>query len=127
MSFFRSSLFLLVALTWSVNSATGQTNFTILKSFSAIAGGRLPWCTLADGKDGKLYGTTIAGGLSDSGTVFRINLDGSGFASLKSFTGPDGANPYSGLVLGAGGELFGMTTGGGSSNLGTIFGLAKDG
>ena len=114
-------------LVGAVNLAVGQTNFTILRSFSTIADGKLPWCTLADGKDGKLYGTTIAGGISDSGTVFRINLDGSGFASLKCFTGPDGANPYSGLVLGAGGELFGTTAAGGASNLGTIFRLGEDG
>jgi uncharacterized repeat protein (TIGR03803 family) len=119
---------MVVALTWGVNSATGQTNFTILTSFSAIVtGGRLPWCTLADGRDGALYGTTLAGGISDSGTVFRVNLDGSGYVSLKRFSGPDGANPYSGLALGANGELFGTTVLGGSSNLGTIFRLAKDG
>ena len=117
----------MVALTWGVHTATSQTNFTILKSFSAIADGRIPWCTLADGKDGALYGTTTVGGISDSGTVFRINLDGSGFVSLKLFSGPDGAGPFSGLALGASGELFGTTIGGGSSNLGTIFRLAKDG
>jgi uncharacterized repeat protein (TIGR03803 family) len=35
--------------------------------------------------DGLMYGSTQIGGSGGSGTIFRINLDGSGFTVIKSF------------------------------------------
>ena len=110
-----------------VNCASAQTNFTMLKSFSGAPDGVTPACTLVDGKDGAFYGTTGAGGTSNFGTVFRLSQDGSGLVITKNFIGTDGAVPFTGLVLGTDGNLFGTTYGGGTSNFGTVFGLAKDG
>ena len=49
------------------------------------------------------------------------------FTNLVSFTGTNGdfpgASPYSGLVMGADGNLYGTTSQGGSNNLGTVFQL----
>jgi uncharacterized repeat protein (TIGR03803 family) len=89
-----------------------------------------------------LYGTTVHGGISDFGTVFKINTDGSGFAALNQFKGlaynfdtkGDGANPGAGLVL-DGTMLYGTTIGGGSygqkgggnTGYGTIFQINTDG
>ena len=68
-----------------------------------------------------LYGTTSAGGSSGNGTLFAINIDGSGFTNLYSFTGGgDGANPQADLVL-SGNILYGTTASGGSSGNGTVF------
>ncbi len=109
-----------------VPSAAAQTNFALLKGFTGADGG-VPICTLANGQDGALYGTTAGGGISNMGTVFRINKDGLGFRLLKSFVGVDGASPATGLVMSTNGSLFGTTYAGGISNFGTVFTLSKDG
>jgi uncharacterized repeat protein (TIGR03803 family) len=78
-----------------------------------------------------LYGTTSAGGSSGNGTVFQINIDGSRFITLYSFsavsgspaTNSDGANPRAELVL-SGDIVYGTTSAGGSGGNGTIFALS---
>jgi uncharacterized repeat protein (TIGR03803 family) len=73
-----------------------------------------------------LYGTTEFGGTNGNGTVFAVNTDGTGFATLYNFnpvvesptlnyTNYGGANPKTGLVL-LGDTLFGTANGGGSYN-----------
>ena len=66
------------------------------------------------------------GGASSSGTVFKIDASGSTFATLHSFAGADGANPYAGLVQGTDGSLYGTTTDG-TSLSGTIFRIDTSG
>jgi uncharacterized repeat protein (TIGR03803 family) len=78
-----------------------------------------------------LYGTAMGGinsnGNSYNGTVFKVNIDGTGFTTLYSFTGgSDGANPQDGLVL-SGNALYGTANGGGSSGNGTVFKVNMDG
>src|SRR5664280_2026809 len=85
-----------------------------------------------------LYGTTLGygyadlGSLSNNGTVFAVNTDGTGFTTLYSFTatsGPywstnsDGGNPSAGLVL-SGNTLYGTAMYGGYSGYGTVFALS---
>jgi uncharacterized repeat protein (TIGR03803 family) len=82
---------------------------------------------LVRGKDGVLYGTTLAGGKQDQGTVFKLNPDGSSFTDLYSFNGPDGADPQAGLILGKDGYLYGTTSGGGATGNGAVFKLKADG
>ena len=82
------------------------------------------------GKTGVLYGTTATGGASDVGTIFALKppaSPGGPWAEvlLHTFTGSDGAEPTGGLVLGAGGILYGVTTAGGSGGQGTEFGLTE--
>jgi len=75
-----------------------------------------------------LYGTTAGtGGGSSLGNVFKINLDGSGFASLYNFTnGSDGSFPAAGLIL-DGGVLYGTASGGGDGGDGTVFKVNTNG
>ena len=83
-----------------------------------------------------LYGTTDAGGASGSGTVFKVNTDGSAFATLHNFTAAryyqgaltnsDGAQSQAALVL-AGNTLYGTAAFGGPSGLGTVFAVNTDG
>jgi uncharacterized repeat protein (TIGR03803 family) len=70
----------------------------------------------------QLYGTTAKGGDYNSGTVFVINTDGSGYARLHSFgsTKHDGAKPIDNVIM-VNGALYGMATEGGDSDQGTIF------
>jgi uncharacterized repeat protein (TIGR03803 family) len=69
-----------------------------------------------------LYGTTYWGGNSNEGTLFRVNVDGSGYMVLKHF-GADGAKPISQPILAAG-ALYGTTRG---PNYGSLFRINTDG
>jgi uncharacterized repeat protein (TIGR03803 family) len=78
-----------------------------------------------------LYGTTLTGGKHDTGTIFSINEEGTGYSTppLFDFQGSgkknNGVMPHSCFALNGGGVLFGMTSEGGTKGLptgnGTIF------
>jgi uncharacterized repeat protein (TIGR03803 family) len=82
--------------------------------------------------NGDLYGTTVSGGSSNAGTVFKLDKAGT-FTVLYNFTGgSDGANPQAGLILDAAANLYGTTTFGGGvgcggSGCGTVFKIDNDG
>jgi uncharacterized repeat protein (TIGR03803 family) len=112
--------------------------FTTLHTFPATAlEGVHPNALLPAGN--VLYGTAYAGGSGGSGTVFKMNTDGSGFTNLYSFspggsdptvqapTNSDGDGPtFDPLVL-SGDTLYGTTYFGGSNGGGTIFAVNTDG
>ncbi|HEV3273033.1 MAG TPA: choice-of-anchor tandem repeat GloVer-containing protein [Candidatus Methylacidiphilales bacterium] len=80
---------------------------------------------LLQASDGNYYGTTSGGGTAGMGAVFKITQAGVE-TILHSFGDGsvvnDGASPQSaGLVQGADGNFYGMTTSGGSKNLGVIY------
>jgi uncharacterized repeat protein (TIGR03803 family) len=122
---------------------TDGTGFTTLHNFTTSSG------TLNANSDGKnpdaglilsgstLFGTAANGGEAGAGTVFAVNIDGTGFTTLHRFaagnlnpnnlyTNSDGANPFAELVL-SGHTLFGTASLGGSSGNGTIFRINTDG
>jgi uncharacterized repeat protein (TIGR03803 family) len=78
-----------------------------------------------------LYGTTLTGGKHDTGTIFSIADNGSGYSTppLYDFQGNmkknNGDMPHSCFALSGGGVLYGMTSEGGTKGLptgnGTIF------
>jgi uncharacterized repeat protein (TIGR03803 family) len=106
-------------------SASGA--FTSLYSFTYGNDGANPYGGLVEGNDGNFYGTTQTAGSNASGTVFEIDSNGV-FNSLYSFTGgPDGANPYAGLILAKDGYLYGTTYAGGSNGAGTVFKISTKG
>ena len=79
---------------------------------------------------GDLFGTSSQGGSKGLGAVFEIIKNGSGYSSaptvLASFDGADGANPSSGLIMDAAGDLYGATAGGGTNNDGALFEITKN-
>ncbi len=108
---------------------TDGTGFSVLHSFTGAANdGKTPFgSVIVSGST--LYGMTRNGGVDNTGAVFKINTDGTGFGLLHSFAGTsgnDGANPDGDLTL-VGSMLYGMTTSGGPDALGTIFGMNTDG
>jgi uncharacterized repeat protein (TIGR03803 family) len=118
------------------------TLFTVLHEFpflgtSQNAGtvpgalGLNPNGDLIEGSDGKLYGTTSAGGeVYGRGEVFRMNHDGTGFSILTTgFPGNTIGVPLGGVVEGSDGKLYGThSTGGpGGSIGGGLYSLNKDG
>lgn len=111
---------------------TDGTGYTVLRRFSADSGvtmtftnGSMPHASLALA-NGVLYGTTIQGGNQNFGTVFKLNVDGSGFAVLKHFARSDGSDPE-GPVTVVGNVLYGTTAYGGSAGSGTVFRMNLDG
>jgi uncharacterized repeat protein (TIGR03803 family) len=101
------------------------SGFTKLHDFDGI-NGRNPHGEVINVNE-VLYGMTTKGGSRDLGIVYRMNTDGTGFKKLHDFTGPDGANPSGALVHDASGNLYGMTSNGGSDNSGVIFKIANTG
>jgi len=79
--------------------------------------------------DGNFYGTTMAGGKLGGGTIFKMTSDGQ-VTILHDFpsTGKKGgAMPMGGVAEGSGGKFYGVTFGGGTENLGTVYVLKQTG
>jgi uncharacterized repeat protein (TIGR03803 family) len=123
---------------------TDGTGFTNLHSFTA-GSGFFPGVTNSDGagpiglmlSGNTLYGAAVGGGSSSEGTVFKLNINGTGFTNLHSFTAggfdssftftnSEGAYPIGGLIL-SGNTLYGTANNGGSSGNGTVFAVNTDG
>jgi uncharacterized repeat protein (TIGR03803 family) len=107
---------------------TQGSNFTTLHTFAPFSvDGSNPGVLLTTGST--LFGTTISGGgTNNDGTIFKINNDGSGFATLHAFNGGgDGAYPRRLILID--GTLYGITaiTGGVGSVNGVVFKLGTDG
>ena len=101
---------------------------SIVHSFTNQNGdGASPYSGLTFNVDNNLYGTTQSGGLG-FGTIYKITPDGNE-SVLYSFTnqGGDGAYLYSKLIKDSDGSLYGVTTGGGLNNNGTVFKITLDG
>jgi uncharacterized repeat protein (TIGR03803 family) len=98
---------------------TNGSGYTVLKQFDGPTEGTFPQGGLVL-SGSALYGTMSAGGAFDLGTVFKVNTDGSGFAVLKEFTGPEGRNPGGPLTV-LNGALYGTTAYGGHLNAGVVF------
>ena len=102
------------------------SGYRVLHTFTGgSADGFRPYGALVQ-SGSTLYGMTNQGGSADSGTVFKIGLDGSGFSIIHTFTGADGLGPHGSLVV-SGSTLYGMTQNGGAGSGGTIFNLEADG
>src|SRR5579863_95212 len=103
---------------------------SVLYSFESGKDGDQPYAGLIIDKKGALYGTTVEGGATGYGSVFKLMPSGSGYAKsiLYSFQGvPDGSQPYSGVCADPHGALYGTTEEGGTQNLGTVYKLAPSG
>jgi len=110
-------------------SAASDT-FTSLASFNKTNGNEPNHTALIQATDGNLYGVTSYGGANGDGVVFRISPSGTldaiySFCSLASCA--DGENPYTSLIQGSNGDLYGTTYSGGASNNGTLFKITTSG
>ncbi|HEY1612411.1 MAG TPA: choice-of-anchor tandem repeat GloVer-containing protein [Rhizomicrobium sp.] len=101
-------------------------SLSVVHSFSGGSDGGNPVDGFTLSPNGNFYGTASAGGTAGLGVVFKMNAKGSETV-LHSFAGgPDGATPDSGVVIGAGGALFGTTTAGGASGQGIVYRMMGD-
>jgi uncharacterized repeat protein (TIGR03803 family) len=104
-----------------VPQAGAAVTFSVLAKLGAQPDGYTP-SILVVGSDHNFYGTTVSGGTSGDGTVFRLTPSGT-LTTLYSFSGGnDGANPMGPLAIGTDGNLYGTTSmGGGTADAGTFF------
>jgi uncharacterized repeat protein (TIGR03803 family) len=103
------------------------TDFTVLVNLQSSQTGSGP-NGLIQGNDGMLYGTASGGGINGNGTVFRVNPDGTGFSVLRELdSATTGSHPFSPLVQGPDGMIYGTASRGGANDLGTLFRLNSDG
>jgi uncharacterized repeat protein (TIGR03803 family) len=92
-----------------------------LWSFSdSIISGEIPYCPLAQGNDGYLYGTTLDGGSDGDGAIFKCSTNGV-LTTILSFDSDNGEAPYAGLFLGKDGYFYGTSFLGGTYGDGEIF------
>jgi len=94
-----------------VLTAPAETvRYRTVQSFGAAgAVGQKPHAGVVSGADGALYGTTLGGGSNSAGTVYTLNVDGSGYRLLHVLgsVARDGGNPEAGLTEGsAGGAIW---------------------
>lgn len=103
-------------------------NFTNLYSFTGGLDGYLPEAALTLFSN-QLYGTTTAAGVSNMGTVFRLNTDGSGFTVLHEFRGLwDAGAPFGGVTVYSN-VMYGTAIDGNisSGNYGIVYRMNPDG
>ncbi len=105
----------------SVATATGTT--TNLHSFNYSTDGGNPLGDLFLGADGNLYDTNYNGGPSSgNGTAWKATIAGT-VTVLQTFNAATGRYPYGGLVVGAGGIVYGTTYQDGPNGGGTLFSI----
>jgi uncharacterized repeat protein (TIGR03803 family) len=111
----------------SVFSLTPSGKFTLLHTFvpgvnNTYPNGNNPGL-LIEGPDGKLYGTTIFGGINNNGVLYRVSKNGTGFQVIHKFC--SAANCTDGgtgsLLVGTDGNLYGASATGGNGNCGSSY------
>jgi len=115
-------------------SSSTYTKLMDLSNYDGYAGGR-PYGSLIQATDGKLYGMTSGNGSGyrgqGLGIIFSFDNTSSTYTVLKDFAdfdpggvtidAPNGGNPYGSLLQANDGKLYGITSLGGSNDLGVIF------
>ncbi len=99
---------------------------TILYRFTGGSDGGTPYSSLVFDQAGNLYGTTAQG--TNGGVVYELSHSGSAWVEtiLYSFTGQPadgGLIPFSEVVFGPLGNIYGTTLTGGSYGYGTVYQL----
>jgi len=112
---------------FKLTPSNGGWSETVLYTFLGFpTDGATPTSAVFD-KAGNIYGTTLAGGTEDQGTVFQLTPSGSGWTEkvLYSFQNAgDGSQPFGGLILDPSGNLYGTTSDSAWTTAGTVFELS---
>ncbi len=108
-------------------------SFASYDANNANTGGAVPYSGVIMDSSGNLYGTTLVGGPSGLGVVYKLTSSGIEVV-LHSFSGPqsggqgaDGAEPVAPLLMDKAGNLYGTTQYGGTYGLGTVFKVTPTG
>jgi len=101
---------------FELSPSNGSWTYDTLYSFGSDP---CPAADLVVDAAGSLYGTTAYGGPHGYGNVFKLTPSGGSwiYTDLHDFTGGgDGGYPYSSVLIGADGNLYGTASVGGSGN-----------
>ena len=103
--------------------------YSVLHSFTSTTEGGLPKGSLVQASDGNFYGLTSTGGggISNSGTVFKITSSGTFTVLHHLVNASEGSLPQGSLIQGADSYLYGLTSAGGTGGAGTIFKMSTAG
>lgn len=95
---------------------------TKLHDFDGENTGRTPYSNVILASNGKLYGTTLNGGINDLGTLFEYNIDTNTLIKKLDFDGANmGMDVYANVVQASNGKLYGLTNRGGSIGYGVLY------
>ncbi len=90
--------------------------------FDSVISGQHPYEALLQATNGKLYGMTSLGGASNNGVLFEYNPATSTYTKKLDFDGINsGSRPNGSLMQALNGKIYGMTSQGGSSDMGVLF------
>jgi uncharacterized repeat protein (TIGR03803 family) len=118
---------------------TASGAFTTLYGFCATglpdcADGANPMSTLVQASNGDLYGTTGGGGAYGQGTIFKATTAGvlttlHSFCATENTEGDclDGHAPYTAMIQGTNGDLYGATHNNGANGAGTVYKMTTAG
>jgi uncharacterized repeat protein (TIGR03803 family) len=124
-SYLRSSMLGFALLIMSAGASSAQT-FTVLITFGKAASN--PWfVTPAQGRDGRIYGTTLTDNVNSAGTVFALDVNTGLRFTLHRFDTATGASPGGGMTLGTDGNFYGTTQTGGTAGYGVLYKLTPGG
>ncbi len=122
-------------LLYGMTNGGGANNYGVLFSFDPAlnsytklidfngANGQAPFGSIIQADDGKLYGMTYYGGANNLGVLFSFDSNTNTHTKLVDFNNSKGTNPLGNLMQASNGLLYGMTSGGGNNNSGTLFSL----
>ncbi len=108
---------------------SGKDTWTpkVIHNFTGGKDGGAPYAErLIFDKEGRLYGTTLAGGVNNAGVVFRLFQSTTGWKEqvLYEFNLAVESTPYSGVILDAKGNLYGTCANGNmTTTVGSVFKL----
>jgi uncharacterized repeat protein (TIGR03803 family) len=118
---------------FGMTSAGGNFNQGVIFSFNPVTNvykklfdfssgnGIKPRGNLTLGTDGKFYGMTYQGGAFNRGVLFSFDITSHVYTKLYDFDLTNGANPEGSLFLNDNGIFYGMTTEGGTNEIGVVF------
>src|SRR5580658_6853701 len=100
---------------------------TVLYTFTGAGGGLPFYGHLIGDSAGNLYGTTVIGGASNWGVVFKLDTTGMETVLYNFTGGADGGWPKAGLIRDSAGNFYGTAYLGGAYGFGVVFKLDTTG
>ncbi len=100
--------------------------FTVLINFGKTASNP-SFVTPTQGRDGRLYGTTLTDDVNSAGTVFAYDVNTGLRFMIHRFDTATGPSPQGGVTLGGDGNFYGTAQYGGTSNYGVLYKLTPNG
>ena len=97
-------------------------NYTKILDFDGRNNGAIPYSSLMQASNGKLYGMTSEGGINDKGVIYEYNITTDTVIKKINFSQSDlGATPEGSLLKASNGKLYGLTRMGGIHGYGVLF------